>query len=221
MSAKVHPVLIDIGVTIFIVTLLLGYLFPYSIFSFATPLVFVFIVFGLFANFLTLYVWFKTPKETQQLRATWNPGFKSLPIGKEVFRLAPPGGLLWFIYGILGLMALAGIIVLGLSTTEGPALAAVGGLLLVAPTLTFVLIYRGSKDEIIATSESLTFKTAMTNSTVPWAEILSVVEVTAYGIRSFRIFTTKRVFTYNDRYENYERLTKLINMAILIPSSPK
>lgn len=210
----------EILITAFVVAVLLGYIFPYSVFTLATPLVVVLWLIGFAGNFVVLWWWYTVPEKTKQLRAAWKPCHKTLPIDREVFNFEQPKAIKFFILPLCAFLGLMSIALLCLTPKEGWVAGVVGGILLIVAGGIFLSLTRSSHDEIIATSEFLTFNTGWKKATVPWSEVLSILKITSYGIETFRVFTTKQVLTYNDRYKGHERLTELIRTALQEPDLP-
>lgn len=209
----------EILIATLVVSVLLGYVFPYSIFALTTPLVLILWLIGFTGNFKVLWWWYKVPKETKALRDNWKPCHKSLAIDREVFPFEQSKSVKYFIIPILAILSVFGIVLLCLIPKEGVLAGVLGGFMLVVSGGICLAITRSSTDEVIATAESLTFNTSWNKETVPWSEVLSILKITSYGIESFRVYTTKKVLTYNDRYKNYERLTELIRTALDAPNT--
>lgn len=218
---KIGAVTTDILIAAFVASLILGFVFPYSIFAMVTPLVVILWVIGFAGNFMVLWSWYAVPAKTKELRQAWKPCHKTLPIVQsEVFAFQQAKPVKYFLLPVLLIICLIGIWLLCLIPTEGLYAAIMGSIMLVVAGGIFLAITRCSHDEIVASSEGLKFNTSWNKATVPWSEVLSIIQITAYGIESYRVYTTKHVLTYNDRYKNYQRLTDLIRRALQEPDMP-
>lgn len=220
IEVKLGQATTEILLAALVIAVLLGYIFPYSVFAMATPLVVILWLIGFAGNFVVLWWWYTVPEKTKQLRLAWKPCHKTLPIEPEIFIFQQPKAVKVLILPLCAILGLIAIALLTLIPKEGLLVGVIGGLMLAISGGIVLALTRSNKDEIIATSESLTFNTSWKKATVPWSEVLSVLKITSYGIETFRVYTTKQVLTYNDRYKNYERLTELIRTALQEPDTP-
>ncbi len=219
---KIGAVTTEILIAALVASVILGFVFPYSIFAMATPLVVILWLIGFAGNFMVLWWWYTVPAKTKELRQAWKPCHKTLPIVQsEVFAFQQAKAVTYCLLPVLLIICIIGVGFLCLIPKEGVFAGVLGSFMLVVAGGIFLAITRCTHDEIVATSEGLTFNTSWNKATVPWSEVLSIIQITAYGIESYRVYTTKHVLTYNDRYKNYNRLTDLIRQALQEPDTPE
>ncbi len=200
---------------LFVLCLLVGFLFPYSVFSFVYPL---FLLLVILRSGLALAVassFMLTPKEVVVLRKQWKPCIKTLPIAEEVFPYKQPSFVKVTFIPLGALLCICGAASVYYAITDQAMLGWALGVYFLGLGSFFVAIcYLPLNDKFIATKDSLRLDTFMHKVEIPWAEILSVKEMSAGGSLTCRMYTTKKVFNFSDRLEGYDRLNELVRTAL-------
>lgn len=205
----------DILLCVFAFCLLAGFLFPYSIFTLAYPLLFFLWILRAGYNLVFVSQFYSVDKETKTLRESWQPCQKSLPIEDEVFVYKMPGIVKFAVIPLASLPGLCGIFALVTYFDNKESIAAVVGIFMILLGLLLMMIcFLPLGDKIVASKDKLKFDTRLNKVDISWGEILSMKEISTAGTETCRIYTVKKVFNFSDRFEGYNRLKKLICTAL-------
>ncbi len=205
----------DILIWLFAFCVLAGFLFPYSIFSFACPFLFALWAVGASINAISASKFISAKDATKKLREEWQPCTKLLPIEQEVFAYKLSNSTKFFIIPTISLFLICGIMTLAHGVTNKVGIAIALGVWMILVWLLMMAIYcHPIRDRIIAKKEKLTFDRFFNKVDIPWGEILSMQRMTVWDTEFCKVCTTKKSCDFSSNFEGYTRLTELIGMAL-------
>lgn len=213
---------LDIGLFVALVALYLAWIFPYSVLAPLNGIValawILFIPFMLILRFgsslLSLKSYYGVPSAVKEYRQNWQPGVKTLQIGREEFVVAHKPGTKPTIFTLGGFFIALGVLMLVAAGEAGVVPAII---FFTFAFIAIVAILLTGKASIVADIDGLTFIVRGKSKRVLWNDIVALDEITHVGGTTYRVYTKDGRETYDDRYSDLGRLNQLVQVALETP----